>query len=83
MAHGNLCEFDPKKESIEDFLEYYCVANNVRGDDADKKKAMFLTLLGQETFAKLKVLASPTPVIELMFGRYYGTPDSTFSSRHH
>jgi len=41
------------------------VANNVRGDNADKKKAMFLTLLGQETFAKLKVLASQTPVIDL------------------
>jgi len=40
MAHGNLCEFDPNKESIEDFreqFEFYCVANNVRGDNADKK----------------------------------------------
>lgn len=67
MAHGNLCKFDPKKESIEDFckqFEFYCVANSVQGDNAEKKKAMFLTLLGQ-AFAKLKVLASLTPVNKL------------------
>ena len=32
MAHGNLREFDPKKESIEDFHErfgFYCVANGM------------------------------------------------------
>ena len=65
MAHG------PVKESIEDFRErfdFYCLANNIRGenaDDARRKKAMFITLLGQATFAKLKVLASPTPVADL------------------
>ena len=30
-----------------------------------RKKALFITLLGQETFAKLKVLTSPTPVADL------------------
>ena len=29
------------------------------------KKAIFITLLGQETFTKLKVLGSPTPVSDL------------------
>ena len=65
MAHETLHEFDPKKESIEDFVEhfkFYCVANSIRGDYADKKKAHFVALLGQETFAKLKTLASPTAV---------------------
>ena len=63
MAHGSLCEFDLKKESIKDFhehFEFYCVANGIQDDNAVKKKAMFIMLLGQETFAKLKVLASPT-----------------------
>ena len=30
MVHGSLCEFDPKRESGEDFhecLEFYCMAN--------------------------------------------------------
>ena len=70
MAHGSLKEFDPKKESIEDFkerFEFYCLANNIKGDSdhARRKKALFITLLGQETFAKLKVLTSPTPVADL------------------
>ncbi|XP_065895620.1 uncharacterized protein [Dysidea avara] len=62
-------EFDPRKESVEDFyerFEFYCVANNIRPGEGDNcKKALFLTLLGQTTFAKLKVLANPTPVGEL------------------
>ena len=71
MAHGNLREFDPKKESIEDFRErfnFYCLANNIRDNNEEnlrRKKALFITLLGQVTFARLKVLASPTPVSEL------------------
>ena len=62
MAHGSLREFDPKKESVEDFherFEFYCVANGIRDDNGTKKKAMFITLLGQETFAKLIVLSPP------------------------
>ena len=70
MAHGTLKEFDPTKESIEDFkecFEFYCLANIVKGEGehARHKKALFITLLGQEIFAKLKVLTSPTPVAEL------------------
>jgi len=71
MVHGSLKEFDPVKESIEDFREgfhFYCLANNIRDENADaarRKKAMFITLLGQATFVKLKVLASPTPVADL------------------
>lgn len=70
MAHGALKEFDPEKESIEDFrerFEFYCVANKFKneGDDVRRKKALFITLLGHSTFAKLKTLASPTPVSDL------------------
>ena len=70
MAHGSLKEFDPTKESIEDYkehYEFYCLANNVKseGKHAQHKKTLFITLLGQETFAKLKVLTSPMSVTEL------------------
>ena len=70
MAHGTLREFYPTKESIEDFkerFEFYCTANNIRGEGehARQKRALFITLLGQETFAKLKVLTSPTPVSDI------------------
>ena len=71
MAHGVLREFDPLKESIEDFRErfdFYCLANNIRSEGegaAQRKQALFLTLLGQAAFAKLKTLVSPTPVNDL------------------
>ena len=83
MAHGVLKEFDPEKESIEDFRErfdFYCVANKIKneGDDLRRKKALFITLLDHSTFSKLKVLASPTSVsdlsmeaiMELLVGHY-------------
>ena len=41
MAHGMLCEFHPKKESIEDLHEqFYRVANGIHGENEDKKKAI-------------------------------------------
>ena len=48
MAHGKLQKFDPQKESIKDFVkryEFYCVAHGIPGDNADKKKANFVTFL--------------------------------------
>ena len=70
MAHGVLKEFDPAKESVEDFRErfdFYCVANKFRNDSDDlrRKKALFITLLAHNTFAKLKVLANPNPISDL------------------
>ena len=53
MAHGSLWQFDSSKESIEDFckrFEFYCVANNIRDNAARRKKALFLTLMGQVTY---------------------------------
>jgi len=48
-------------------FDFYCLANNIRGDGEPvrRKQALFLTLLGQAAFAKLKTLVSPTPVSEL------------------
>ena len=70
MAHGSLREFDPKKKSIEDFRErfdFYCLVNNIRDNKENlrRRKALFITLLGQAMFSKLKVLASPTAVSDL------------------
>ena len=70
MAHRSVREFNPTKKSIKDFkehLEFYCTTKNFCSDSehAWRKRALFITLLGQETFAKLKILASPTPVSDL------------------
>ena len=71
MAHGNIREFDPTKESIEDFqqcFEFYCLANNIKTEDEAqiaRKKAVFVTMLGQATFAKLRDLANPRAITDL------------------
>ena len=59
MAHGHIKEFDSAKETIEDFrqrFELYCTANNIKAKDEAqqaRKKALFVTMLGQTTFVKL------------------------------
>ena len=71
MAHGQIKEFDSAKETIEDFrqrFEFYCTANNIKsGDEAqqDRKKALFITMLGQTAFVKLRDLASPNDIATL------------------
>ena len=71
MAHGTFREFDASKESIEDFcqrFEFYCLANNIKdGEEAqrNRKKALFITLVGQTTFAKLRDLASPREITDI------------------
>jgi len=50
LAHGTLQEFDPVKESIDNFKErfkFYCLTNNVKGEGehAQLKKALFITLI--------------------------------------
>ena len=48
-------------------FDFYCLANNVRDTEENqrRKKALFITVLGQATYAKLKVLANPTSVSDL------------------
>ena len=70
VTHGTLRDFDSTKESIEDFrerFEFYCLANNIKGEGEAlrRKKALFVTLLGQATFAKLKDLANPNEINDL------------------
>ena len=63
---------------IEDFqqcFEFYCVANNIKTEDEAqiaRKKALFATMLGQTTsaklrhFAKLRDLANPRLITDLL-----------------
>ena len=91
MMLGNLREFDPKKEPVEDFdehFEFYYVAKGSHDDNAAKKKAMFITLLGQENFAKFKVLASPTTMNNLtldatvpLLSQYFCLPTMEIAER--
>jgi len=56
---------------VEDFqqrFEFYCLPNNIKADDEAqiaRKKALFVTVLGQATFAKLRDLANPRAVTDL------------------
>lgn len=53
MALGNLSEFNIKKKLGEDFcesMEFFCVANNIHGDNADRKKAIFIVLWGKNFY---------------------------------
>ena len=85
MAHGHIKEFDSTKETIDDFrqrFEFYCAANNMRSEDETqqaRKKALFITMLWQITFIKLRDLANPTDittlsldqVVELLTAHYH------------
>jgi len=68
MADGHIKEFDSAKETIEDFrqcFEFYCMANNIKAEDEPQqaqKKALFITMLGQATFVKLRDLTSPDDI---------------------
>ena len=51
--------FDPNVESIDDYKErfdYYCTAHGIADE---RKKALFLTRIGQKMYTKLKVWVSP------------------------
>ena len=80
---GTPRNFDPSKESIKDFrdrFEFHCLANNIKGEGEAlrQKKALFIKLLDQATFAKLKDLLNPREkrdlyldqIMELLMGHY-------------
>ena len=61
MAHSSVLGlFDPKNEWIDDYKErfdFYCVAHGV---EENKQKALFLTSIGQQMYAKLKTWIRPS-----------------------
>ena len=68
MAHGRLTVFEPAEESFDNYLqrfEFYCSANDVRAET--KKKALFLTAVGQTAFGKIKDLINPVKLEEATF----------------
>ena len=59
--HGHIQEFNNDNESWADYkerLDQYFVANDIT--DAGKMKAIFITIIGAETYALLKNLLQPT-----------------------
>ena len=81
MAYGSLWEFEELIEDFHERFEFNCVANNIHDNAAHRKKALFL---GQVTCAKLKDLASPTPVSNLTLDdvmRWLGRPLSPTNNR--
>ena len=61
---GTLGKFDPKTETVtsyEERLKLYLVANNIAANDenAERRKAIFLSEVGKEIFQVLSDLFSP------------------------
>ena len=61
MTFGNIDEFDSAREDwpqYEEWLGHFFTANNI--DDADKKRAVFLTVIGAATYKLPCNLMSPS-----------------------
>lgn len=60
---GTIETFDPTNadawDSYKERLEFFLLANDVTADDADKQRAVFLSVCGKETYALLKSLIAP------------------------
>ena len=57
MVHGDLGTFNGDKESIDSYLDrfdFYCIANAIT--DTDRKKAVFMSVVGPEIYSKLRDL---------------------------
>jgi len=55
-------------EDFQQWFEFYYLANNIKADNEAqiaRKKALFVTMLGQATFAKLRDLTNPCVVTDL------------------
>ena len=64
-TQSSLESFNPAAESIEDYKErfdFHCTAHQI---PEGRRKALFLTQIGRDAFAKLKTLVSPTPLNDL------------------
>ena len=59
---GTLGKFDPKTETVlcyEEPLLLYLTANNIADDNADRRKASFLSEVGKDIYQVLSDLCSP------------------------
>ncbi len=67
-THGKIGEFDPKQEPWEMYverLELYFVANGVT--EAEKKRAVLLTVSGPSTYKLIRNLAAPQKPVEMSY----------------
>lgn len=66
MVHSQWTDYyNPKNEQIEDYKErfnFYCTTHVI---EKERKKALFLTQIGQAAYSKLKTLVSPMPMADL------------------
>ena len=68
--HGTIGVFDPALEEWSEYsgrLVHYFVANYIVADD--KRRAIFLTVVGPATYRLLKTLASPQKLDEFEFSQ--------------
>ena len=68
--HGTIGVFDPALEEWSEYSErlvHYFVANDIVADD--KRRAVFLTVVGPATYRLLKTLASPQKLDEFEFSQ--------------
>jgi len=64
-SQSSLESFNHAVESIEDYKEqfdFYCTTHQI---PEARRKALFLTRIGRDAFAKLKTLVSPTPLSDV------------------
>lgn len=83
MVHGDLGKFCSESESIESYLgrfEFYCLANAVTEDQ--RKKAVFLSIVGQVTYDKLRDLLHPESIQAATFDSIVTQLSEHFKPQH-
>ena len=83
MVHGDLGKFCSERESIESYLgrfEFYCLANAVTEDQ--RKKAVFLSIVGQVTYDKLRDLLHPESIQAATFDSIVTQLSEHFKPQH-
>ena len=83
MVHGDLGKFCSERESIESYLgrfEFYCIANAVT--EEQQKKAVFLSIVGQVTYDKLRDLLHPVSLQAATFASIVAQLSDHFKPQH-
>jgi len=89
-GHGRLREFNAASENWSEYverLEQYCIANDI--EDAGKKRAILLSVVGATTYHLMRSLTAPTlpsektyaELVELM-KKHHDPPPSVTVQRH-
>jgi hypothetical protein len=60
-------QFDPNNTVFSEYkerLDYYFIANDIEDDEPDKKKAVFLTIIGPKQYSLLRDLCAPQKIAD-------------------